>query len=205
MTTSVELVPLKCLHCGVYVPAEEEEVAWACQQCGQGMQLTAAGLAQLTVNWAAARKKDDAVQWRPFWVFEGTVNLIRRETYGGGGVLATLTSLVDPNAPDKLWNVPRRFYVPAFPASLEKIETLGADLTRKQVALKAGPAAGVLSDCTLFPDDARQAVEFVVLTIEADRKDRLREVDFNLNLGEPELWVLPFEGKDEVGELALTE
>jgi hypothetical protein len=197
MTTSVELVPLKCLRCGIYVPAEEDEVAWVCQQCGQGMQLTATGLAALTVNWAAAREQAEAIQWRPFWVFTGTVNMLRRETYSGG-VLSALSNLID--SPEKLWSASRRLYVPAFPASLEQIETLGADLTRKQVALTPGPAAGAVSDCTLFPDDARQAVEFVVLTIEADRKDKLREVDFKLDLGEPELWILPFERE----KLALT-
>jgi len=36
-----------------------------------------------------------------------------------------------------------------------------------------------------------QVVEFVVLTIEADRKDKLKTVEFRLDLGEPELWVLP--------------
>lgn len=44
----------------------------------------------------------------------------------------------------------------------------------------------------LHPDDAWQAAEFVVLTIEADQKDKLRAVEFALDLGEPELWVLPF-------------
>jgi len=193
MTTSVELVLLKCLRCTASVPAQEEEVAWVCVQCGQGMQLTSTGLAPLTVNWAAARRKTSEIRWLPFWVFSGTIKFIRRESYSGR------------SESDKLWKAPRRFYVPAFPAPLEHIETLGADLTRKQVALKAGPAIGALTSCTLFPGDARQAVEFVVLTIEADRKDKLRAVEFTLDLGESELWVLPFAGKDEVGELALGE
>jgi len=179
MTTSLELVLLKCLHCGTHVPAGEEEVAWVCAQCGQGMQLSSEGLAPLTVNWAVPWPGAAQLRWLPFWVFTGTVTFLRRENYGG------------KSEPDKLWSGPRRFYVPAFPASLDQLETLGADLTRKQVALQSGPAVGELKDCTLFPDDARQAVEFVVLTIEADRKDKLKTVEFRLDLGEPELWVLP--------------
>jgi hypothetical protein len=180
MTKTLELVPLKCLRCGTLVPAEEEEVAWVCAQCGQGMHLTLDGLAPLDVKWAMARENTSRIQWLPFWVFSGTVVFGQRQSYGG------------QTKPDALWDKPCRFYVPAFPASLEKIETLGADLTRKQVLLNAGPAASALTQCTLFPADARHAVEFIVLTIEADRKDKLRSVDFTLDLAEPELWLLPF-------------
>jgi len=182
MTKTLELVPLKCLRCGTLVPAAEEEVAWVCAQCGQGMHLAPDGLAPLDVKWATARDNARA-NWLPFWVFSGSVTFRQRQTYGG------------QNNPDELWNAPRRFYVPAFPAALEKIETLGAELTRKQAPLDAGPAAGALTQCTLFPADARHAVEFVVLTIEADRRDKLRSIDFALDLAEPELWLLPFVGE----------
>jgi hypothetical protein len=187
MATSIELVLLKCIQCGTPVPANEDEAAWTCAQCGQGMQLTEAGLAPLAVNWAAARPGATQLRWLPFWVFTGAVTFLRRETYGG--------SLFGGGQPDKLWDSPRRFYVPAYPAALQEIETLGADLTRRQPRLAPGPAAGALSQCTLFPDDARRAAEFVVLTIEADRKDKLRQVDFTLSLQDPMLWVLPFAGE----------
>jgi hypothetical protein len=196
MKPSIELVLLKCLRCGAHLPAGEEEVAWVCAQCGQGMQLTPDGLAPLTVQWAAARPGVQGASWLPFWVFGGTVHLARRETYGvnlfGGG-------------PDRLWEARRRFYVPAFPAPLEQLETVGADLTRRQIPLNAGPPAGALKDCTLFPDDARQAAEFVVLTIEADRKDKLKTITFTLNLDEPELWVLPFAGEVGARNLVLAD
>ena len=184
MTTSIELVLLKCLRCSAHLPAGEEEVAWVCAQCGQGMQqLTEAGLAPLAVNWAAPRPGATDLRWLPFWVFTGTVTFMRRENYGGR------------SEPDKLWSGPRRFYIPAFPAPLQQMETLGADLTKQQIPLRPGPPMGALQNCTLFPADARLAAEFVVLTIEADRKDKLKGVEFRLDLNEPEMWVLPFVGE----------
>jgi len=184
MTTSVQLIALKCLRCAELIPAEENEVAWVCGQCSQGVQLTDDGLAPLDVNWAAAKEKASAVRWLPFWVFDGAVTFSRRKSFG-----------LLQHGPDKLWEARRRFYVPAFSASLEQLETLGADLTRKQVQLKADRPAGGLNGCVMFPQDARQAIEFIVLTIEAERKDKLREVDFSLDLSQPDLWVLPFEGE----------
>jgi hypothetical protein len=183
MTTSIELVLLKCLRCGRPLPATEEEVAWVCAQCGEGMQLTSAGLAALAVNWAAPRPGATDLRWLPFWVFTGTVSFLRRETY----------SLAKSNH-DRLWDGPRRFYIPAFPIPLQQLETLGADLARQQIPLHPGSPMGALQNCTLFPDDARHAAEFVVLTIEAEQKDKLKTVEFRLDLNEPEMWVLPFEG-----------
>jgi hypothetical protein len=193
VTTSVELVLLKCLKCGTRLPAEDDEAAWVCAQCGQGLQLTEAGLTPLAVNWAAARSGVQGLSWRPFWVFTGSVHFASRENYGGR------------SEPDKLWEAQRRFYIPAFPASLEQIETIGAELTRKQIPLKAGPPLDTLKNCSLFPDDAEKAAQFVVLTIEADRKDKLKTVAFTLNLNAPELWVLPFVGDAGARNLALAE
>ena len=180
MNTSVELVLLKCPQCSTPVPAGEDEVAWVCQTCGQGLQLTAEGLAPLAVHWSA--RGAGQPEWLPFWVLTGTANFAIRESYDGRA------------KQNPLWAEPRRFYVPAYPASLQDIEALGGELTRAQVLLEAGPPAGVVQNCTLLPEDARRAAEFIVMTIEADRKDKVRNMSFALNLGAPELWLLPFEG-----------
>jgi hypothetical protein len=190
-TTSVELSLLKCLRCSTFVPAQEDEVAWVCAQCGQGLQLTETGLAALAVNWAAARPGAAQLRWLPFWVFTGAVSFARRESYSGS------------RPPERLWNGPCRFYVPAFAMPLQPMQDLGAELTRRQIPLKAGPSQGALTGCTFHLDDARQAVEFIVLTIEAAQSDKLRAVDFSLKLEAPELWVLPFISETQARGLAL--
>jgi hypothetical protein len=191
--TSLSLSLLKCLRCGVLVPAQEDEVAWVCAQCGQGLQLGPASLAALTVNWAAGRAGDSRLRWAPFWVFVGVVTFSRRESYQGS------------RPPDRLWSGPVRFYVPAFNATLAQMQSLGADLTRRQVRLTAGPAQGNLAGCTLPPEDAHQAADFIVLTIEAAQSDKLKSVDFSLKLDPPELWMLPFAGEPQLSSLALRD
>ena len=186
MSTSVELVLLKCPQCSTPVPAEEDEVAWVCQTCGLGLQLTAGGLAPLSVRWSARRVPK--AQWLPFWVLTGTARFTVRESYGGQA------------KQNPLWEAPRRFYVPAYPAGLHEIEVLGSELTRAQVPLEPGPPAGPLQHCTLLPEDARGAAEFIVMTIEADRKDTVRNMSFTLDVGGAELWLLAFEGGREFRE-----
>lgn len=187
MTTSVELILLKCPQCSTPVPAEDEEVAWVCATCGLGLQLTAQGLAPLTVQWSA-RRVAGAV-WLPFWVLTGSANFHIRESYDGRA------------KQNPLWATPRRFYVPAYTASLHEIEVMGSELTRAQLPLEPGPPAGLLQHCTLLPEDAHRAAEFIVITIEADRNDKVRNLSFTLNLGAAELWLLAFEGGREFRHL----
>jgi hypothetical protein len=183
MNTSVELKLLKCPQCSTPVPAEEGEVAWVCATCGQGLQLTDDGLAPLLVHWAAAPTGAHVQSWRPFWAFDGSVHFSQRLSYSGH------------TEPEALWNSPRRFYLPAYACPLAQLQALGADLTRRQPDLQTGPAAGALQGCTFLPDDARRAAEFVVLTIEAARPDKLRSIQFDLQLAPAELWLLPFAGE----------
>jgi hypothetical protein len=189
MTTSIRLALLKCLKCGTLVPAQADEVAWTCAQCGQGWRLTETGLAPLNVFWAAGRPQP-APNWFPFWVMPGRVTVNRRETFGGSG------------APNPWWTAERRFYIPAFPLPLEQLQALGAAITYQQTPLKAGPA-GTLQNCTLLPEEAPAVAEFIVLTIEAEQRDKLRQIDFTLTLGNGELWVLPFAGPPAPANLAL--
>jgi len=119
---------------------------------------------------------------KPFWVYTGSAHFSSRLTFSGQA------------APDTLWNNPVRFFVPAYVCPLAQLQSLGADLTRRQPAPQAGPA-GALTGCTFLPEDAERAAEFVVLSIEAARPDKLRLVQFDLQVAAPELWVLPFAGE----------
>ena len=93
-----------------------------------------------------------------------------------------------------LWQRPVRFYVPAYTCPLEHLEKLGAELTRNQTIFPTGPALGAIKGVTLLPADAAAAAEFIVLTIEAERKDKIKVVNFTLNFGPADLWMVPFRG-----------
>lgn len=188
--TSVRLVPMTCLQCATPLRAEEDEIAWTCDKCAQGMLLTPTGLAPLTVKWAAA-PATPGLKWWPFWSFTGTVRFARRDSFGGR------------SEPDKLWNEPQVFFVPAYAASLQELETIGAELLKKRLRPTAGAAAGRLPPVAVFPHDASRAAEFVVLNVEADRRDKLKSVEFTIQATEPELWILPFRGEVGAGNLAM--
>jgi ribosomal protein S27AE len=190
MSAAIELLPLFCTRCGTPVPAGPDEVAWTCGTCGQGLALDEEkGVRPLDVFFAAPASGVEA-SWMPFWVAIGKVRFERRETYGRD------------RGPDDLWGSPQTFVLPAFDCSLEEAGGWGLGFLRNPPRLAPGPAAA-LPRVTVGAEEARTLGEFVVLTVEAERRDQLKAVAFQLDLEPPVLWALPFTGPEGGRQLAL--
>jgi hypothetical protein len=104
---------------------------------------------------------------------------LQRETYSGN----------ENRAAADFWAQRRRFFVPAFTVPLEQLLAVGMDLLLRPPALQTGPVAPFES-VTLHMDDVKAAAEFMVVAVEAGRQDKLKNVDFSLNLSPPALWIL---------------
>jgi hypothetical protein len=182
--TAPHLVPLLCPRCSTPVPAAVEEVAWVCAQCAQGLVLDVEkGLGLLEVNYAAgipAAGIPANQPGKPYWVVDGQVTLIRL-AYSGGKR--------ENDEAAQFWGAPRRFFVPAFDISLENLLSDATNRLLNPPALQAGPPA-LFSPVTLPPANIQPAAEFIVMAIEAGRKDKLKKVDFSLRLSAPVLWIL---------------
>jgi hypothetical protein len=179
MSKAIELIPLLCTRCQTAVPAKLDEVAWVCAQCGQGLLLDEEkGAVPLAINFAAGIPANQK-GW-PFWVATGQVTVQQRSIFGGGD---------QGRQAAEFWQPARRFFVPAFSSPLDQLITWGTTLLQKPPALQSGQAAG-FAPVILHPEDIQPVAEFIVLGIEADRKDKIREINFTLQLSAPELWVL---------------
>lgn len=179
MDRSVQLIPLVCVKCQTRVPAQPDEVAWVCSQCGQGLLLdTSQGLVPLEVNYAQGIAPN--TPGKPFWVTEGRVVFANRRAYSGN----------EDRDAHTFWEQPRRFYVPAFNSPLENLLELGMKLLMQSPALQSGPAAR-FEPVTLAQEDVKPLAEFIVMALEAGRKDKLKEIQFSLELSSPVLWILP--------------
>jgi hypothetical protein len=180
MTAPVTLIPLKCTRCATPVPAEPGEVAWQCEQCGQGLLLDESeGLQPLEIHFAAGIAPGS--QGRPFWVVEGFVTM-RRASY-------TVFRQETEDA-QRFWQPRRRFFVPAFDADLDELLTVGVGLLRRPPTLQPGQPVDFVP-VSLPLGDVPALAEFIVFAIEAERRDKVKEIYFSLQLGEPALWVLP--------------
>jgi hypothetical protein len=182
----IRLVPLLCVKCQAPVLAQPDEVAWVCEQCGQGLLLNPmptpgpgeCATQPLDVFFSSAVRLGQ--KGRPFWVSQGQVTLTDRQTYKGD----------ESRAAREFWAAPRLFCVPAWETSLDETISLGVALLRSPQRLDPGPRAPFLPVVTQ-PADVRALAEFMIVSIEADRRDALKTVNFDLKLDPLQLWVLP--------------
>ncbi len=180
MTKPITLIPLKCARCETPVPAQPDQVAWVCAQCGQGLLLNEEnGLAPLEVHYAASAASEG--RGNPYWITEAVITL-QRETYSELGK--------KEEEARQFWSQPRRFFVPAHTCLLDTLISLGTGLLRRPPELQPGeplPFAPV----TLHPEDVAALVDFIVVAIEAERKDKVKHINFSARLSPPSLWILP--------------
>ncbi len=174
------LQPLQCLKCQTPLPAEPDEVAWLCPNCGQAIGLDEkqpSGLMPLEIHFT------DGIQpgqrGRPFWVAQGVVS-VQRETYSGNESRQAL----------EFWQKPRTFFIPAYTCTLDQLISLGAQLLKQPVSMMQSPACP-FQPITLDFEDVRPMAEFIIMGIEAERRDMLKSVTIQLNLAPPSLWILP--------------
>jgi hypothetical protein len=188
---SVRLIALKCPRCERPLRPAPSEVAFACGECGQVVRVAGDAIAPQIAHWAAARPGASVRDWLPFWTLPGEVRFSRRKTDG-----FQLAQLVGGTGADPLWERARRLWVPAFRLELDEAQRWGARLTREAREYTHGPMpdGAPLRGCELDLDDARRLAEFIVLSIEAERSDTLADLEFTLPDGEPELWLLPWDG-----------
>ena len=178
MEVPVELVPLNCIRCGMPLPAEVDEVAWVCEQCEQGQQLGEAGLLPLEIHYS--QEISPHQKGRPFWVGEGRVTL-QRDTFGRGQ---------SEKDSQQFWSQPHKFIIPAFLYPLDEFSRLGLQWLQTPPVLQPGLRVRFES-VTVPAEDVQIWAEFLVVALEAERKDKIKKLAFTLDLGEPQLWVLP--------------
>jgi hypothetical protein len=158
----------------------------ACANCRQGVLIDENGPAKIDVRYMALGEVTaEHTEWRLFWVFAGQVRLERRETQGGGR-----SGEQEARA---LWGEPRRLFVPAWELSMRAAQEYGSQLTAQQPALQpATPPEGFhLAPAVLTAADALAVADFIVLAIEARRKDWLKDLAFRLDVGAGQLWATP--------------
>lgn len=178
MDQTVVLVPLQCIRCNTNLPAESDQVAWVCPNCGEGMYLDdETGLNALDIYYSKGVPINSI--GKPYWVVEGKAAM-QRETFGKSAL----------DEAHDFWSQPRRFIIPAYRSSLEALLEQSNQYLLNPPRLDPGPATK-FAPVTLDKRDINAAAEFIVVAIEASRRDRLKKIDFELELSQPVLWILP--------------
>ena len=135
------------------------------------------GLVPLEIHYAAGIPPNGI--GKPFWVAEGQVTVVR-DTYSG-----------DKSADaQRFWGDGRRFILPAFAGTLDNLLSYSLQYLQQPPVMQPGPVAR-FEPVTLSPGDLAAAAEYLVMAIEAGRKDSLKVVSVGVTLSAPALWILP--------------
>ena len=179
-TPLIQLVPLMCIQCRQPIPAQPGEVAWVCGFCQAGMLLGSDTVVRpLEVLFSPDLRP--GVKGRPFWVAQGQVTISDRQTYKGN----------EARESTAFWSGERLFCIPAYALSLEELIATGMRMLRQNPPQTAPGGGAAFLPVVTPPEDMHPLAEFIVLALEADRRDALKTVKFNLSLQNPRLWILP--------------
>lgn len=85
--------------------------------------------------------------------------------------------------------------MPAWDIQPHTAQSVGTRLIQNPPELKlvSRPTGAHLEAANVDANDARKLLEFIVLAIEARRKDWLKDLDFRLDVDDAKLWALPAE------------
>ena len=181
----MKLLALTCPDCTEHLSPGNDDLVTLCPRCQRSYYLDDRGLMSIKIQFALAGKQAPNDSWVPFWLFNGKVTLRERQTQGGGSSSG--------RAAEELWSQTRQFYIPAWDLPLEQAKGIGARLVESQPQLQLieQPEQVKLIPAILPPDGALKMIDFIVLTIEARRKDWLKKLDFHVQADKPRLFALP--------------
>ena len=184
----MKLLLLRCPVCQEPLKPADRDVYLSCTNCHEIIQLDdRTGISQAAVNWAMPTDTSRVTDWLPVWVTHGRVNITTRATQGTNN-----KALKESQA---MWAHPRALYAPAWELPIPQSRKLGSHLIESQPNWVKGsrPADVVMTAANITPNDAHQLIQLIILTIEAERKDWMKSLAFNVEAPAPELWVVPAE------------
>jgi hypothetical protein len=181
----MKLLALRCPTCSQKLtPNSLDVVVLRCTNCETAVSISDSGIDKIDLKFAAAAvEKIDA--WLPIWLFNGRVHIQSRQTQG--------RNKQAQQDCEQLWGYPRRLYVPAWQMPTNEASQLGGDLVQHQPHFQQAtpPPNAALVEAVVTSEDALKLLEFVVFNVEAARKDWLKDLQFNIEAGAPQLWAVP--------------
>jgi hypothetical protein len=186
----MKLLLLRCPLCAEpLAPDVQEAVVYECPSCQTPVAITDTGLAMETVQFVAPAhaEAEKVTDWMPFWLFEGQVHIDKRETQGRARTAEV----------EHLWSQPRRLFVPAWTVDMHNARDIGSTLAQRQPLFVPveRPSGAQMKTATVTAEDALKMLEFIIITIEAQRDDWLRNIEFRMEMGNPTLYAIPAEAQ----------
>lgn len=183
----MKLLLLRCPVCVEPLPAENDDVVLTCPNCFSDVGLDEQGVRTTAVSFIQPTQPDQITHWLPFWVMDAQVEIKKRQTQG--------RNKGAEKEAEEMWAKPRLLYTPAWNLPVPQARQIGGNLVVRQPQLQplaTRPQGVRLTTAVVTPTDAQKFLTFIVLTIEAERKDWLKDLKFQIiPRQKAELWAIP--------------
>lgn len=186
---TLQLVPLQCPQCARPLAAGEgEHLLATCGDCGTCCEVVK-GVPLPRTRTVFRPRAGAPNEFVPFWRIDARVEIFQRETAGVGQFLKDFFNLGRGDRKDQ-----HRFFVPAFEVNMEAFKALGLQMLKlgedRLVAWDDAPDLPI-RPATMSLDEASQTLEFLILTIEAQKSDMMVNLCFQVDVLDSGLALVP--------------
>lgn len=191
----MKLLLLRCPKCHYSLAPGEGDYIVQCPNCRAAVAMSESGIKILLAQYAAATVAEPPA-WLPCWVYQSRVTIKERKTQGGRSA---------ENEAREFWAGPRQVCVPAWEGELVEARDLARLMLERQPLLEAitPPDGASFQPGVITAEDARKLLELVIVSLEADRRDWMETLDFDLQLDSEALWLLPAQKKNDEWQLLI--
>ncbi|MFI5145025.1 MAG: hypothetical protein ACHQJ4_05460 [Ignavibacteria bacterium] len=180
-----KLIALKCNSCGSGLTVEVNDYVCYCASCGNGYEIVDDKLVPMEVNFAHPDLPGQGeVIYKPFWLMNINVNILSRDA--SGGFISNLFGSSNKTQGDVL------FYVPAFWMTIDSVKNIGGTFTMKNPVASPQKYNVKMTGFTFSKEDARKIAEFIFLSIEAEKSDTIRNIEYEMNVNSIAVLGIPF-------------
>ena len=181
-----KLVALKCAKCDSGLTVEVNDNVVYCSSCGSGFEIVNDKLVPIEVNFAKALLpgKGEMV-YKPFWLLKTHLNILSRDSSGGW-----LSNIFGGNSNKTQGEV--LFYVPAFWMTIDSVKNIGCTFTQKNPVASPQKYNVKMTGMNFSREDAKKLAEFIFLSIEAEKSDTLKNIQYQMDVKSTEILGIPF-------------
>jgi hypothetical protein len=180
-----KLIALKCTSCGSGLTVEINDNVVYCSNCGNGYEIADDKLVPMEINFAhPAIQGQGEVVYKPFWLMNINVNITSRDA--AGGFVSNLFGGSSKMSGDVL------FYVPAFWMTIDSVKNIGGAFTMKNPVASPQKYNVKMTGFTFSKEDAKKIAEFIFLSIEAEKSDTVRNIEYQMNVNSIQVLGVPF-------------
>ncbi len=180
-----KLIAFKCPSCDSGLGVEVNDNVVYCSSCGNGYEITDDKLVPIEVNFAKPLIQGTGdIVYKPFWLVNAYVKINSRDA--SGGFISNLFGSSGKMEGDVL------FYVPAFWMTIESAKTIGGQFTTKNPVASPQKYNVKMTGFNFSKEDAKKITEFIFLSVEAEKSDTVRNIDYNIDTKTISVLGVPF-------------